>query len=62
MRIDSHVITQEEYEEIPELSDAFFQEADEYFDGKLISRGRLSDSRNITTARFTAETIPSFPA
>ncbi len=37
---DAHVITPEEYEDIPELTDEWFEKADLYHGGKLIRRGR----------------------
>ncbi|MGO3929714.1 BrnA antitoxin family protein [Rhodopseudomonas pseudopalustris] len=39
-KVDRHVITAEEYEEIPELTDEWFAAADLYRGGKLIQRGR----------------------
>ncbi|WP_349368353.1 hypothetical protein [Salinarimonas sp.] len=42
-RIDAHEITAEEYAEIPELDDAFFQRADLYEGDRLIRRGRRPD-------------------
>lgn len=39
-RVDAHVIQPEEYEDIPELTDAFFEHADLYEGGKLVRRGR----------------------
>lgn len=36
VKIDAHVIQPEEYEEIPELTDAFFECADVHLNGKLI--------------------------
>ncbi|ABE38509.1 hypothetical protein RPD_1271 [Rhodopseudomonas palustris BisB5] len=39
-KVDAHVITAEEYEEIPELTDEWFAAADLYRGGKLIQRGR----------------------
>jgi hypothetical protein len=38
-KIDSHVITAEEYDEISELTDAFFEQADQYRGDELIRRG-----------------------
>ncbi|MBF0439414.1 MAG: hypothetical protein HQL93_09870 [Magnetococcales bacterium] len=57
-RIDAHVITPEEYEEIPELTDAFFAEADEYFAGKLIRRGRPFIHFRHTTTESIKKTVP----
>lgn len=42
-KMDAHVITPEEYEEIPELDEAFFAEADLHIGGKLVRRGRPRD-------------------
>ena len=39
-RIDAHIITPEEYAEIPELTDAWFASADLHEGGRLIRRGR----------------------
>jgi uncharacterized protein (DUF4415 family) len=39
-KVDAHVITPEEYEEIPELDDDFFERADYYEGSKLVRRGR----------------------
>jgi len=38
-RLDAHVITPEEYKEIPEWTDEELARADLYEDGKLIRRG-----------------------
>ncbi|MBF0283027.1 MAG: BrnA antitoxin family protein [Magnetococcales bacterium] len=63
-KIDAHVITPEEYEEIPELTDEFFEEADEYIGDKLIRRGRRAGSgtKVSTTVRFDAPVIEAFRA
>ncbi|MBF0136522.1 MAG: BrnA antitoxin family protein [Magnetococcus sp. DMHC-1] len=63
-KIDAHVITREEYEEIPELSDDFFERADEYVAGKLVRRGRPTGSgtKVSTTVRFDADVIAAFRA
>ncbi len=39
-QIDAHVIQPEEYDEIPELTEEWFEQADLYYGGKLIRRGR----------------------
>ena len=38
--LDAHEITPEEYEDIPELTDEWFDKADLHIGGKLIRRGR----------------------
>jgi hypothetical protein len=35
----THILTDEEYDEIPELTDAFFEQADQYRGVELIRRG-----------------------
>ncbi len=39
-KLDAHVVAPEEYEDIPELTDAWFEKADLHVDGKLVRRGR----------------------
>lgn len=39
-KIDSHIITKEEYDELPELTDEMLDRADFYIGGKLVKRGR----------------------
>ena len=39
-KVDKHVITPEEYEEIPERTDEWFDQADFHIGGKLVRRGR----------------------
>lgn len=43
-KVDRHVIQPHEYEEIPELTDEFFERADRYRDGRLVQRGRPGKS------------------
>jgi hypothetical protein len=38
-KVDRHVIRPHEYDEIPQLTDEFFESADHYRGGKLIQRG-----------------------
>ena len=39
-KLDAHVIQPEEYDDIPELTDEWLEQADFYIGGKLIKRGR----------------------
>jgi uncharacterized protein (DUF4415 family) len=39
-RVDAYVLGPKDYEEIPELTDEWFERADLYRGGRLISRGR----------------------
>jgi len=46
-KVDRHVIQPHEYDEIPELTDDFFERADHYRGGKLIQRGRPMIPNNL---------------
>ena len=61
-KIDAHMITDEEYEDIPELTDTFFEQANVCLDGNLIRRGRpKSEQRKMAiTVRYDAEVINAF--
>ena len=39
-KVDVHIIKQEEYEELPELTDEMLESADFYYGKNLIRRGR----------------------
>jgi uncharacterized protein (DUF4415 family) len=39
-KLDQHELTEEDYDEIPELDDDFFERADLYHGDQLIRRGR----------------------
>ena len=39
-RVDAHVIGPEEYDELPELTDAMMARADHHVGGRLVRRGR----------------------
>jgi uncharacterized protein (DUF4415 family) len=61
-KIDAHVIQPEEYEEIPELTEEWFQRAEYYEGGKLVKRGRPpSDaSKKLVSLRLSPEVIEHF--
>lgn len=63
-KIDAHTITDEEYDDIPELTNAFFEQAHVCVDGNLIRRGRpKSEQRKMAiTVRYDAEVINAFKA
>jgi uncharacterized protein (DUF4415 family) len=63
-KIDAHNITDEEYEEIPELTDDFFEHANHCLDGNLVRRGRpKSEQRKLAiTVRYDADVINAFKA
>src|SRR5712671_7607725 len=61
-RIDRHVIQPHEYDEIPELTDDFFERADHYRGGKLVRRGRpkSDDPKQLVSLRLDAEVLRWF--
>ncbi len=61
-KVDTHVITAEEYEEIPELTDEDLARADLYHGGKLISRGRPKSAapKQAVSLRLDAEVLRWF--
>jgi uncharacterized protein (DUF4415 family) len=61
-KIDAHVIQPEEYEEIPELTEEWFRQANYYKGGKLVRRGRPpSDaSKKLVSLRLSPEVIDHF--
>lgn len=63
-KVDAHVITPEEYEEIPELDEEWFAEADLYEGGKLIRRGRppSPQSKRLVSLRLSPEILDHFQA
>jgi uncharacterized protein (DUF4415 family) len=63
-QVDDHVITPEEYAEIPELTPQFFQQADLYQGETLIRRGRPRSTKlkRSLTVRYDAEVVAAFKA
>lgn len=61
-KFDAHVITAEEYEEIPELTDEQVDRSDLYVGGKLISRGRPKSGNNkvLLSVRYSPEVVEYF--
>jgi uncharacterized protein (DUF4415 family) len=51
-------------DDAPELTDAFFEEADEYLGDKLVHRGRpkASNTKQALTVRYDADVIEAFKA
>ena len=63
-KLDAHTIQAEEYEDLPELTDDFFEKADLYEGEKLIRRGRPK-SRNrkiLLSVRYSPEVVEYFRA
>jgi len=63
-KVDAHDISADEYEEIPELTDEFFEGADEYIGEKLIRSGRpkTESPKVLLTVRYSPEVIEAFKA
>jgi uncharacterized protein (DUF4415 family) len=62
--IDAHVIQPEEYEEIPELTEEWFQQADHYRGGRFVRKGRppSDNSKKLVSLRLSPEVIDHFKA
>lgn len=63
-KVDAHVITPEEYEEIPELDADWFAEADYYEGGKLVWRGRprSENPKRLVSLRLSSQVLDHFRA
>ena len=61
-KIDAHEIQPQEYEEIPELTDAWFEKAEHRAGGKLIRRGRppLDRPKRLVSLRLDQDVIEHF--
>lgn len=63
-KLDAHVVQPEEYEEIPELTDEWFAEADHHVGGRLVRRGRprLDAPKKQVTIRLDADVLEGLRA
>lgn len=65
-KMDAHTITPEEYEELPELTDEFFEQADFLVGGVLVRRGRgrppVEAPKQRVTMRLDADVIAAMRA
>ncbi|HLY47301.1 MAG TPA: BrnA antitoxin family protein [Stellaceae bacterium] len=65
-KLDAHEIQPEEYEDIPELTDEFFDKADFYIGDQLIRRGRgrppLEAPKKLVSLRLDRDVIEEFRA
>ena len=65
-KLDVHEIQPEEYEDIPELTDEFFEKADFYIGDRLIRRGRgrppLDSPKKLVSLRLDQDVIDRFRA
>ncbi|ADE14116.1 conserved hypothetical protein [Nitrosococcus halophilus Nc 4] len=61
-KVDAHAIQPEEYEELPELTDEFFDEADEYRGNKLVRGGRpkAKNRKILLSIRYSPEVVEYF--
>lgn len=62
-KVDSHEISQAEYDEIPELPDAFFAEGKQYKNGRLVKRRGQGGKKEAQLAvRINREIVEFFKA
>lgn len=63
-KMDAYVLTQADYDEIPELTDEWFETADLYHGGKLIRRGRpkTEQPKKQVTIRLDADLLDNLRA
>ncbi|MFY9292720.1 MAG: BrnA antitoxin family protein [Methylorubrum rhodinum] len=63
-KVDAHVITAEEYEELPELTDEMMDRADFRVGGRLVRRGRppKPDAKEAVSLRLSPEVLAHFRA
>jgi uncharacterized protein (DUF4415 family) len=63
-KVDSHVVTPEEYEEIPELTADWFEKAEPHVAGKPVRRGRppKTDTKQQVTLRLSPDVLEPFKA
>jgi uncharacterized protein (DUF4415 family) len=63
-KVDAHTITPEEYEDLPELTDEFFETADMYQGEKRVRRGRpkAENHKVLLSVRYSPEVIDYFRA
>lgn len=63
-KIDAHSITATEYQEIPELSEDFFIQADLHSNGRLVQRGRPKSNvhKVLLSIRYSPEVVDYFRA
>lgn len=61
-KVDAYVLTEKDYDEIPELTDEWFKRADLYDGEKLIRRGRppSADPKQSTSLRLDPDVIAHF--
>lgn len=65
-KVDAHIVRPEEYDELPELTDEFFERADRHEGGVLVKRGRgrppADTPKQQVTMRLDADVIAAMRA
>ena len=61
-KVDAHTITPEEYDEIPELTDAMLARADFYVGDRLVRRGSTGRSDEMVVIHLLPEIVTYFRA
>jgi uncharacterized protein (DUF4415 family) len=63
-KLDAHVIGPDEYEDVPELTDEWFEKADAHEGGKLVRRGRplANERKEAVSIRLSPEVLRHFRA
>lgn len=63
-KVDAHTIQPHEYDELPELTDEWFDRADFHIGGKLIRRGRppLAAPKKAVSVRLDADVLEGLRA
>ena len=61
-RVDAHEIAPEEYEELPELTDAMVARADHHIGDRLVSRGTSSDQGEAVSIPLSPAVLAYFRA
>jgi uncharacterized protein (DUF4415 family) len=66
-KIDAHQITQEEYDEVPELTEEWFESADLHIGGKLVRKGtrgrpKKADAKVSVHLRLSPDVLAHFRA
>jgi uncharacterized protein (DUF4415 family) len=61
-KVDAYVLTEADYEEIPELTDEWFDRADFHIGGKLIRKGRppKAEPKVPVSLRLSADVVAGF--
>jgi uncharacterized protein (DUF4415 family) len=61
-KVDAHTITPEEYDEIPELTDAMLARADVYVGDRFVRRGPTGSSDEAVSIQLVPEIVAYFRA